>query len=449
MKRIAAAPILLTCTARVLAASATEPAANDSLTFHGITLYGTVDIGLQYETHGAPISDYFPGGGGVIVGKNSNRSTLGATPSNLSQSRIGLAGTEPVIEGWSAVFKLETFFNPQSGELGDGLKSLTLNNGRPLAQQSTNLDTSVAGQIFQQSYVGLSSPSFGTLTFGRQNTLLADGIAKYDPNLASQAFSVIGISGTAAGGGDTEDRRLSSSLKYTLSHRHIHFGAMYKFNGASGSANTVAEAEAGYDIQGLSVDAYYVHAKDAIAHSALSASQLSALPSYGLSSSNSVAGVVSDNTAFAVMALYSVSKFDLYAGWDRLRYSNPATPLPIGYETEGGYQLGAVNNTAFPHPKILQVYWAGVRYKPLPLLDLVAAYYGYHQNSYGTKDCSTDAAAACSGELDAASFDADVRLTKRFDVYAGAIYSRDHDGLASGYLRTSNISTTIGVRFSF
>jgi len=449
MKPIAAAPVLLTCTLRVLAASATEPTTNDSLTFHGVTLYGTVDIGLQYETHGAPISDYFSGGGGEIVGKNSNRSTFGATPSNLSQSRIGLAGTEPVLEAWSAVFKLETFFNPHSGELSDGLKSLTQNNGRPLAQQSTNLDSSVAGQIFQQSYVGLSSPSFGTLTFGRQNTLLADGIAKYDPNLASQAFSVIGVSGTAAGGGDTEDRRLSSSLKYSVSHRHIHFGAMYKFNGASGSANTVAEAEVGYDVQGLSVDAYYVHARDAIAHSALSAGQVAALPSYGLSSSNSVAGVVSDNTAFAVMALYSVNKFVLYAGWERLRYSNPHTPLPIGYDTEGGYKLGAVNNTAFPHAKILQAYWAGVRYKPLPMLDLVAAYYGYRQNSYGTTNCSTDAAATCSGELDAASLEADVRLTKRFDVYAGTMYSRVHGGLASGYLQTNDISTTIGVRFSF
>jgi len=41
----------------------------------------------------------------------------------------------------------------------------------------------------------LSSRTFGTLTFGRQNTLLADAIAKYDPQAASQAFSLIGLSG--------------------------------------------------------------------------------------------------------------------------------------------------------------------------------------------------------------------------------------------------------------
>ena len=39
---------------------ATAAPVDDRLTFHGITLYGTVDIGLQSQTHGAPISDYYP-----------------------------------------------------------------------------------------------------------------------------------------------------------------------------------------------------------------------------------------------------------------------------------------------------------------------------------------------------------------------------------------------------
>ena len=85
--------------------AAPPPKDDDSLTYHGITLYGIVDIGLQYQTHGAPISDYFPGGSSDIVQPNSNHSTLGATPSNLSQSRIGLQGVEPVFGDWSAVFK--------------------------------------------------------------------------------------------------------------------------------------------------------------------------------------------------------------------------------------------------------------------------------------------------------------------------------------------------------
>ena len=30
---------------------------DESLTWHGITLYGVIDIGLQYQTHGAPLRD--------------------------------------------------------------------------------------------------------------------------------------------------------------------------------------------------------------------------------------------------------------------------------------------------------------------------------------------------------------------------------------------------------
>ena len=126
---------------------------DDSLTWHGVTLYGIVDVGLQNQTHGAPISDYFPGGSADIVQKNSKNSITGVTPSNLSQSRVGLQAFEPIPGGdWAGVFKLETFFNPQSGEISDALKSLVQNNGRSALQQTTNLDSSVAGQIFQQSF---------------------------------------------------------------------------------------------------------------------------------------------------------------------------------------------------------------------------------------------------------------------------------------------------------
>src|ERR1700689_3792611 len=130
------------------------PADDDALTYRGITLCGTVDLCIQYQTHGAPISDYFPAGSADIVQKNSDHSISGVTPNNLSQSKIGLQGVEPIAGDWTAVFKLETFFNPQSGEISDALKSLVQNNGRATAQKTTGLDSSVAGQVFQQSYVG-------------------------------------------------------------------------------------------------------------------------------------------------------------------------------------------------------------------------------------------------------------------------------------------------------
>jgi predicted porin len=440
--------------AQSTAAPAVPAASTDeSLTFHGITLYGIVDLGLQYQTHGAPINDYYPAGSADIVQKDSNKSVFGATPSNMSQSRVGIQGVEPIIGDWSGVFKLETFFNPQSGDISDGLKSQVQNNGRALASQSTNLDSSVAGQIFQQSYVGFTSPTFGTITFGRQNTLLADGIAKYDPNYASQAFSVIGLSGTAAGGGDTEDRRLDDSVKYVLSYADtLHFGAQYKFNQATGGANTAVEADIGGEYAGASVDAYYTKVNDAVATASLTAAQVALLPTLGLSPSNSLAATVSDNTTFGIMALYNMGAPKFFAGYEHIKYANPSTPVTAGFDAIGGYKLAFVNNAAFPNDKILQVYWAGVKYTVIPQLDLTAAYYGYHQNSYGsgaTAGCTGIQAGTCSGTLEAFSFDADYRLTKRFDAYAGVMYSGVHDGLANGYLHTTDMNPTIGIRYKF
>lgn len=428
--------------------------ADGSLTMHGITLYGIVDLGLQYDTHGAPFNDYFPAGSADIVQKNSNHSQQGATPSNLSQSRVGLQGIEALGVGdWNAVFKVETYFNPQSGEISDALKSLVQNNGRALAATTTNLDSSIAGQIFQQSFVGLSSKTFGSLTFGRQNTLLADGIAKYDPQGASQAFSLIGLSGTTAGGGDTESRRVDSSLKYVEKIGPVHFGADYKFNNASGGANTLVQGNIGFEYLGLSVDAYVASVRDAIAVAALSAAQVTDLPGLGFSSSNSLAGTISDNTTYSIQALYSFGAPKIYAGYEHIQFANPTTPLAAGFDDIGGYKLAFVNNAAFPTDKVLQVFWAGAKYTVLSKLDLTAAYYGYKQNSYGigaNAGCSTNKAGTCSGTEAAVGVSADYRFTKRFDMYAGAMYTNVAGGLASGYIfSTNNIDPTIGFRFKF
>ena len=52
---------------------------------------------------------------------------------------------------------------------------------------------------------------------------------------AAQAFSLIGYSGTTAGGGDTEDRRLDQSVKYYAKYDWLHVGALYQFGSSTGS----------------------------------------------------------------------------------------------------------------------------------------------------------------------------------------------------------------------
>ena len=338
-------------------------------------------------------------------------------------------------------------------------------------------DSSVAGQAFAgAAYAGFSSPTFGTITFGRHVTPLADGIAKYDPMAASQSFSLIGESGVTAGAGDTENRRLDQSLKYTLKYNWLRVGALYQFSGATGSTNTAVQANLGAEYAGLSVDAYYGKKYNAVAANTLTAAQVAKLQDNCTTSitppaapsaqcysvSESLAGTISDNTDWSVMGLYNFGApgVKVYAGYEHVSFANPKNPYEAGQPIIGGYVLAFVNNTAFPSDKILKIFWAGVKWTPMPALDITVAYYGYKQDAYAVgadAGCSSVKHGTCSGTENAGSFMADYRLSKRFDVYIGSIWSEVKDGLANGYLLTSDntsssastITTTAGVRFKF
>jgi predicted porin len=426
---------------------------DDSLTWHGITLYGVIDIGVQYDTHSAPFTPYRPSASGNIVRQNAQQSVVGLTPSNMGQSRVGLQGIEPLNEEFSAIFQIETFFNPQSGQIADSLKSLAVNNGRSLTAQTVGVDGSSAGQAFQTAWVGFKSTRFGTLTFGRQTTLLLDGTIKYDPNYNATAFGLLGASNTYSGGGAQEDNRVDAALKYTIDFDHwVHVGALYKFSESNGSANTAFQGDFGGEYAGASIDAYYSKENSAITATSLTAAQVAQLPALGYSTSNSLAATISDNTAYALMALYKFDPLKFFAGYEHIKYANPRTPLEAGFNDIGDYVLAFVTNNAYNVSKTVQVYWSGVRYALTPRLDLTAAYYGYRQNAYGTgtqTGCTTAAHSVCSGSFEAYSIDADYRFNPHFDAYLGAMYSGVHDGVAGGYLATTNINPTVGVRYKF
>ncbi|HUL46710.1 MAG TPA: porin [Steroidobacteraceae bacterium] len=438
-------------------------AEDSSLTWKGITLYGIVDIGIQNDTHSAPFSDYFPVGSGSLVQKNDYDSPTGITPSNLSQSRVGISGNEPIGGDWAGIFRFETFFNPQSGDISDACKSVALNNGKALTAQNVGVDSSICGQLFSgAAYAGFSSPTYGSFTFGRNVTLLADGIGKYDPLGASNAFSLIGFSGTAAGGGDTEDRRLDQSIKYYAKYDWLHLGALYQFGSQSGSINTGYQFQIGADYAGFSIDGYYFKKYDAIGVGSLSAAQVTTLQTGTCTAaapatpvcwpiSNSLSGTISDNQTYSVMASYAIpsSTFKLFGGYEHITFDNPSNPLPAGTLTIGGYILAFTNNAAYNNQKVLDVYWGGVKWGVMRDLDLLAAYYGYKQDSYAAVSCSNTSSGACSGTETVMSLVLDYRLTKRFDVYGGTMYSGVQDGLANGYLYHTNIATTAGLRFKF
>jgi len=335
--------------ARAQTSTATAPDANDSLTWRGITLYGNIDVGFQYESHGAPFSDFYTPASTNIVQKDSHESVYGMTGSNLSQSKVGLRGLEPIVGDWSGVFALETWFNPQAAELSNSLKSLVLNNGLSPGKQTTNNDGASAGQIFQIAYAGVTSKTFGTLTFGRQQLLVADGINALDPNQAAPAFSLLGASGAYAGAGSTEDKRMDSTVKYRVGFADtVHIGALYKFNNSNGgSAGTAIQANVGGQYAGLVIEAYYSKIYDAISLTSLSTAQLAELPKLGFSSINSLSATISDNTTYAVMASYKFTPVPvkLYAGYEHIQYANPATDVAAGTVGLGGY-IGPAYATA-------------------------------------------------------------------------------------------------------
>ena len=127
---------LLTGIAAVACAETSSAADDGSLTWNGITLYGVYDIGVAYQTHGTPLSQDWMVGLEYTISKNSNKPITSIAPDGLSQSRIGIKGTEQIVDGLNFVFGAEMAFDPQSGNLaGCPQVSLRHNNGVPLANQ--------------------------------------------------------------------------------------------------------------------------------------------------------------------------------------------------------------------------------------------------------------------------------------------------------------------------
>ncbi len=96
-----------------------------------VTLYGTIDTSITYVRNA-------DGGKNLWALGNSSAG-------NLSSSRWGLKGSEDLAGGLAAIFQLENGFNPSTGGLGQGSRMF----GR-------------------QTYVGLTSNRYGSITLGRQ-----------------------------------------------------------------------------------------------------------------------------------------------------------------------------------------------------------------------------------------------------------------------------------------
>ena len=360
----------------------------DTLSAHGVTFYGTIDVGYAYQTNGRPLGyivsdlEYMPFG---LVTRNLTGQAISTVTANaLEQSKIGVSIEENIGYGFQAIGRLDTGFDPMSGELSNGCKSVLLNSGIPYAQQSSNSDSARCGQAFDNvAYGGLSSPLYGTLTLGRQFSLQLDTLAAYDPMALSYAFSVLGYSGAAAGMGSTQASRWDNSVKYVYAYGPFHAAGMYTNGGEdTGIFGDAYGANVGFTYRGFSLDGVWEQEHGVV--NLQSAANNALL-------SQTLAVNISDNEGWTVAGKYTYefgdgglkdggscgglkdaacpppAKLTFFAGYTHTDRSNPHDPVYSG-DTQGGYPItvSAANpvspdNNAFTTDKIYQFFWTGAK----------------------------------------------------------------------------------------
>lgn len=119
---------------------------------NGVTLYGIIDLGLEYDH----VRQY-AFSGGVPQGA-LNQKFLGMTNGVQSGSRFGLRGNEDLGGGFAVNFVLESGFNPAQGTSSQG--------GRLFGRQST---------------VGMTLREVGRVDVGRQINLASNYFLSIDP----------------------------------------------------------------------------------------------------------------------------------------------------------------------------------------------------------------------------------------------------------------------------
>jgi predicted porin len=172
---------------------------------------------------------------------------------------------------------------------------------------------------------------------------------------------------------------------------------------------------------------------------------------------------LSNDTGVMLLSKYINGPIKLFSGYEYIRYAPPSSSFAIGTgfnNTAGDFICAGcaminntnINSTAFnAGDRALHIFWGGFNYAVTPDIEVMAGYYHYDQPAFAAPvNCAVGAKPAnCHGTFDAASFAIDWKFAKKFDVYAGFMFSQVSGGLANGYLNRNTIDPTIGIRFRF
>ena len=416
----------------------------------GISVFATVDVGVAYQSAGVPLNGVSAGGlewQAFTTTRNFSGSQTTIANNALEQSKLGLAVSEKLGEsGFVAVARLETAFNTLSGELTDACKSLAQNSGVAQGHQTANYDSSRCGQAINGVvYGGISSKQYGTLTAGRQMSLIQTALGAYDPQAASPAFSLFGYSGTPGGAGTTEAARLDNSVIYTYSTPQLHISGLYAKGGAdTGVLGNSEMVSAGGSFGGFQIDAAYAKIHGGVNLRSSFDNVAPPTPTAGL------AAYISNNTSYSVMAKYTMamankSKLAIMAGYSHFEKAHNSDATG---GSQGDYPISIginINSTAK-----YDAFWMGARYIMADNTTIAAGYYHVHQNSWsiglgstGTENIGCSGAGLlCAGAFDEMSLSVTKPVVRHVDVYAGINFSRVNDGLANGFVGTTSDGTT-------
>jgi predicted porin len=365
---------------------------------------------------------------------------------------------QKVGEDWEIIGVAEAGFNPYTMQLINGPQSLADNNRFAPPDQSTHFDTARAGTWDNgQGYIGVSNPTYGTLTFGRTILLSQSAIGAYDP-VASFAFSQIGFTTLYSTFGASPTSRINTAITYRLTYKGVRVAAQAQVGGydEENAATEQYQAQIGTDFGGFSFDAIAGYAFNAKTFQTFGG----APTPVGFDPDSIVKATAKNTGGVELLGRYKWEKYKFYLGYIHSVSVNPSNPddflsgtstIAPGINVPPGF----VTTNAYTVPRVLNTVWTGVRYSVKSNLDLASGVYWESQNNFLAPPAvcagsgSATSSSRCGGGRYSYSFLVDYLPVPRVDLYAGVLVSNVYGGVASGFQHTDNIAPTVGARFRF
>lgn len=346
-----------------------------------ITLYGVVDVGINYSSNtqtGVSANGTPTGGRQIYMADGLAGGKMG--------SRWGLRGSEDLGDGTRAVFTLENGFSINNGAFAQG-----------------------GAEFGRQAWVGMENNRFGTISLGRQYEFTTEYVGAL-----SSVAAFAGVFGTHPGNVDglLNIRRGNNAVKYQSPDFHgLSFGTIYGLGGQTGSLSQDSVLGAGirYTGGGLSVAASYLNARN---------------PNISIFGINPNAGGVTTNNLGSAGSTTSGETAPIISGFASAQTMEEAALA--GTYTIGDERFGVVfTRTAFDHlgdttgsgPNPLHLQGsvhvnnaeANYMHRFTPTLSVGAAYdYQWVSGVSGLE----------GARYQQATLGADYALSKRTDVYA-------------------------------